>query len=189
VGAAVLLGLGCDGETVAPELPPPRNAARIELQPGDVLEIRVFGEDRLSGEYQLAEDGAFTFPFVGRVEAAGVSQGELGERLRLALANGWINDPSVTVLVKERANLQVTVLGQVQKPGTVAFSEGLTLVRAVSSAGGLAPLANGRKVRLTRETDAGAATVSINLSAIVDGRAADVPLAPGDIVFVPESAL
>ncbi|MEM6996708.1 MAG: SLBB domain-containing protein, partial [Myxococcota bacterium] len=85
-------------------------------------------------------------------------------------------------------NREFTVLGQVNEPGSYPYKDGLKLLQAISIAGGMNPLAQQKRVQLTRETDNGRETFEIDVSAIIGGRE-DPVLAPGDVVFVPESPI
>jgi polysaccharide export outer membrane protein len=170
-------------------LPAPSSAATQELGPGDVIEIRVTDQEELSGEYEVGEDGMIRFPWIENVEVAGRTRGEIAEIIEQKLADGWLRQPQVTVRVLDRQNREVSVLGQVNTPGSYPFKERLTLVQAISLAGGMNPLAQARKVKLIRETAEGTKTYEIDVGAIIDSKRADLPLEPGDIVFVPEAPI
>lgn len=168
-----------------------RTAASAGVSAGDALDIRVFDEERFDGEYQVGEDGAIDFPFVGSVVVRGKTKDEVARLLEQRLADGYLNAPHVTVQVKQRGNREVSVLGQVTTAGSLDYRDGLTLVQAVSLAGGLTAFAAPNRVKLTRRTGRGDETVTIevSLSQIIDGKAEDLVLRPGDIVFVPESRI
>lgn len=191
---AVLTALSF-GSGVACTRPPPAVAPEpvphAGLRPGDELDIRVFDEDRFNGTYAVAEDGTIDFPMVGGVAVVGLTKDQVARQIETRLADGYLNHPHVVVQVKERVNREVSVLGQVNEAGSLGWRDGLTLVQAVSLAGGLTPYAAPQRVKLTRRTGRGDETVTfeVSLSAIVDGRAEDMVLRPGDIVFVPESRI
>lgn len=159
------------------------------LNTGDSFEVRVFGEPDIGGSFQVQEDGSIVFPLLGRLDVLGKTQGQLAAMLQEQLANGFLRDPQVTVVMTGRENLEVSVLGQVQKPGTFPYVEKLTLVQAISDAGGLTDIAHKRRVKLTRQTDQGQKTYEVSVLAITEGREPDIMLQPGDIVFVPESPI
>ena len=146
-------------------------------------------QKELSGLYQVAEDGTVDFPWIGAVSVTGRTQPEVAAELEARLGDGYLREPQVTVRVTARQNREVSVLGQVKEPGSYGFKERLTLVQAISLAGGLAPLAHRRKVKLIRETERGRETFEIDLGRILDSKDEDLPLEPGDIVFVPESPI
>ena len=159
------------------------------LTAGDTFEVRVFGEEDIGGAFQVQEDGTIDFPLIGRIDVRAKTQGELANMLEQALADGYLKDPHVTVILTERENLEVSVLGQVQKPGTFPYVEKLTLVQAISEAGGLNDLAYARRVKLTRQGPTGVGTYEVSVKAITEGREVDILLQPGDIIFVPLAPL
>ena len=155
------------------------------LTAGDVFEVRVFGQDHLGGTFQVQEDGTIVVPLLGPVDVAGKTKAEVAQQLEKLFGDGYLRDPHVTVVMTERENLEVSVLGQVQRPGTFAYIEKLTLVQAISEAGGLNELAHSRRVKLTRKGPGGVGTYDVSIKAITEGRAPDILLQPGDIIFVP----
>jgi polysaccharide export outer membrane protein len=157
------------------------------LGTGDVFEVRVFGEKDLSGSYQVGPDGSISFPFVGTVvvagkEAAAVAQ-ELAARLK---QGGYLVDPQVSVFVQEANSKRISVIGAVAKPGTLSIIPGMTVVQAVSQAGGFAPLASKDDTVVTRRVNGALKKYRIPVSDITRGDADDFPLRAGDIVYVPE---
>jgi protein involved in polysaccharide export with SLBB domain len=183
-----LLAGACRPEPL--KLPDPnQRRTSAGLGAGDTLEIRVFDEERFDGEYQVGEDGAIDFPMVGSLAVRGLDKDAVAHLIEEKLADGYLNSPHVTVQVKQRGNREVSVLGQVNKAGSLDFRDGLTIVQAVSEAGGLTDFAAPKRVKLTRRTGNGDETITfeVSLSAIIEGRAEDLVLRPGDIVFVPET--
>lgn len=152
---------------------------------GDAFEVRVFNEENLGGAFQVQEDGTIDFPLIGRVTVLGMTQAELAALLEAKLGEGYLRDPHVTVILTSRENLEVSVLGEVTQPGSFPYAEKLTLVQAISNAGGLTEVAQVRRVKLTRKGPQGVGTYEVSVKAITDGRAEDILLQPGDIIFVP----
>ncbi|MEY2936120.1 MAG: hypothetical protein RL033_6869, partial [Pseudomonadota bacterium] len=97
-----------------------------------------------------------------------------------------LTDPSVVVSVKEYNSKRVTVLGEVRKPGSFPLTTGMTLVQAISDAGGLSAIANGDRVNLTRKDKGSATTVVLSFDSITAGKSPDIPLQAGDQIFVNE---
>jgi polysaccharide export outer membrane protein len=155
------------------------------LTVGDVFEVRVFGEEELGGQFQVQEDGTIVVPLLGPIDVRGKTGAEVAQLLEQRFGDGYLRDPHVTVVLTERENLEVSVLGQVQRPGTFPYIEQLTLVQAISEAGGLNELAYARRVKLTRKGPSGVGTYDVSVKAITEGRAPDILLQPGDIIFVP----
>ena len=109
-------GLGLLGALAAchPEVPPEppesaRAAASAARGPGDALDIRVFDEDRFGGEFQVGDDGAIDFPMVGSLDVTGKTKDEVARMLEQKLADGFLNNPQVSVQVKQRGNREVSV--------------------------------------------------------------------------------
>ena len=183
----LLVGSACGSHVASPPPPPPDPVESTTLGPGDVFRMQIVGERELPEEYQVASDGSVDFPYVHRISIAGMEPQDVARLIRQRLIDGGIlQDPSVIVSVKEYASKRITVLGQVQKPGTYSLTPGLGLLEAISLAGGLTALAKDDQVRLTRRTKPSAKTYVIDLDAILKGRAPNVPLQAGDSIYVEE---
>ncbi|MEM6295307.1 MAG: polysaccharide biosynthesis/export family protein [Myxococcota bacterium] len=182
---------GCPKPTGPVVLPPPKAAPKSDaVRAGDKLSITVRGQEDLSGEYMVSADGLVRFPRIGDVPASEREPADVAKEIETSLADGWLRDPQVTVSLLERQNPeQVTVLGEVEAAGSYPHDGQLTLMKAISLAGGMSDTAQQRKVKLIRETEAGRKTVEIDVQAIVESRAQDVPIEPGDIIMVPESPI
>jgi protein involved in polysaccharide export with SLBB domain len=190
VGAALLCSAATCSERPLPSSLRGTPTCPMTLGPEDVVTIRVFGEEQLTGDYQADTQGNLDFPFVGRLNIRGKTNTSLAAHIKTALVEGeYLVSPQVSVVIKEHNSARVSVDGRVARPGTFPFRTGLTLVEAVSLAGGMTPMADRSRVRLTRATGEDTATVMVPASAIYDGREPDVRLCPGDQVYVPESVL
>ncbi|HEX9618628.1 MAG TPA: polysaccharide biosynthesis/export family protein [Polyangiaceae bacterium] len=166
-------------------LEPPTD--QTTLGPGDVFQLQIVGEKDLPLEYQVASDGTVNLPFVHTLKVAGLEPQEVERRVRERLIELQIlRDPSVVVTVKEYQSKRVSVLGQVQKPGSFPFTSGMTLIQVISLAGGLTAIAEADRVNLTRNSKNGSRTVVLSLEAITEGRSPDIPLQAGDQIFVHE---
>ena len=159
------------------------------LGPGDVIEIRVFQENDLSGNYQVSADGTIDFPLLGTLKVADETPSRVAEMVREGLANGYLKNPYVSVMVKERVSKLVHVLGQVAKPGTFPYEQGMTIVHAITLAGGFTKIARPNAVVVTRIENGQETRTVVPVNEISEGRARNFFLKPGDIVFVPESLL
>ena len=160
---------------------------RYVLGPGDTFTLEIVGEKDLPREYQVASDGTVDFPYVHTLKVADLEAQEVARLVRERLiAEKVLSDPSVVVQVKEYASRHVTVLGQVSKPGSYPLLPGMSMIQAISQAGGLTAVASGTHVSLTRKTSKGQQTVDVNVDAISEGRAPDMPLQAGDQIYVRE---
>ncbi len=154
----------------------------------DVFLVRVFKHDDMSGEYAVSEEGTINFPEIGIVKVVGRTPAQVEQEIQTRLADGYLVNPTVSVLVKEYKSKTVSVLGQVRKPSVVNYVSGLSIVDAISQAGGFTPMARKNAVKVTRKGVAEAKTESytVPVESIANGKASDFYLRPGDTVFVPE---
>ncbi len=168
------------------DLPPPVVSSSLGV--GDVFSLQIVGERDLPVEFQVASDGTADLPLLWRIKVAGLEPQQLAAMVRdLLIERDILTNPSVVVRVVEYRSKRVNVLGQVQKPGTFPFEAGMTLVQAVSLAGGLTSIARSDRIRLTRKLAEGRTkTVVIDLDAINAGRGDDIALQVGDRIFIEE---
>lgn len=184
---AALGPLACGGGTTNSRVNLPAPSEKSVLGPGDIFVMEIVGEKELPREYQVSSDGSVDLPFVHTVQVAGLEPQEIARLIRrLLMEQQILSDPSVVVQVKEYYSRRLTILGQVVKPGTYPYTTGLTLIQAISQAGGLTGLSNLDRVNLTRRTSDGSRTVVLSIGPIMEGRAADIPLQSGDRIFIHE---
>jgi len=159
------------------------------LGPGDVFEVRVYREPDLSGVFQVAPDGTVDFPLLGNLRIEGLTSSQAAATLRGHLADGLLRDPFVTVQVKEFQSKRIYVLGQVERPGTFRYEEGMSVVQAVTLAGGFTKTSRPNSTVVTRIVSGAEVRSEVPVEDISRGRQKNFYLRPGDIVFVPESIL
>jgi len=179
--------------TCATRPPPPSGSIQaVELTPeerlgiDDVFEVRVLGEQDLSGAYRIAADGTIDYPFIGRVAVAGMRSGDVQELIAAKLGDGYLKRPQVSLMVKEWNSRKVSVIGQVQKPGSVTYFPNMTIVDAIAAAGGFTGIASKNSVTLRREAQGSVQSKNYPVADISQGRAPNVVLRPGDILVVEE---
>jgi polysaccharide biosynthesis/export protein VpsN len=181
----LLAGCGSRSDNSHVKLPPVMESTT--LGPGDIFQMQIVGEKDLPAEYQIASDGTVDLPYVHRLHVAGLEPQQVARLIRQELMKKKIlTDPSVVVSAKEYNSKKVTVLGQVQKPGSFPLTPGMTLIQALSLAGGLTSIANKDRVNLTRKVKNGARTVVLSVEAVTEGRSPDIPLQAGDSIYVHE---
>jgi polysaccharide export outer membrane protein len=191
---ATLAGAGCTPPPT-PYVPPAaeeRAAERVEaarLGPGDVFEVRVYGEKELSGTHRVAPDGTISVPLVGTVDVIGLTPAEVGAKLEERFRDGYLREPNVTVFVKEYNSKRVFVLGSVLKPGTFPYEENMSIIQAITLAGGFKDLADPNGTVVTRAADGEDRRYIVPVEKITRGEHTNFVLRPGDIVFVPEGIL
>jgi len=183
----LLVSSSACGHNVGSTIPQEAPAEDTTLGPGDVFEIRVFGEKDLTGKYQVGPDGSIDFPFLGSINAAGKEANALAEEIADQLeGGGYLKAPQVSIFVEQSNSKRVSVLGAVAKPGTLPIIPGMTVVQAVSQAGGFTPLAGKDDTVVTRRIAGKLERYRVPVSEITKGIREDFPLRSGDIVFVPE---
>ncbi len=170
-----------------PASDPAAVAVASTLGAGDVVEVRVYQEPELSGVYQIGREGDVMFPLCKKVVIGGLSANGAAEKLRACLSEGFMRDPQVSVLVKEYNSKKVFVFGEVQKPGTFPYEDGMSVVQAVTLAGGFTKTAAQNSTSVTRRVKGQEVKVKVNVHDIALGKAPNFTLEPGDIVYVPES--
>ncbi len=183
VSLVMLLACASGGGAPSSALSAP--VERNVLGPGDTFTMEIVGEKDLPHDYQVASDGTVDLPYVHTLKVADLEAQGVARLVRQRLIEEKVlSDPSVVVQVKEYASRHVTMLGQVAKPGSYPLLPGMSLIQAISQAGGLTSVAASSHVNLTRKTAKGQQTVELDFGAIQEGKAPDVPLQAGDQIFV-----
>lgn len=185
---ALPVGVACGPRVDNSRVHLPAPVESTTLGPGDTFTLEIVGEKDLPKDFRVASDGTVDIPYVHRVEVLGLEPQEIARIVRQRLIEMKILvDPSVVVSVKEYNSKRVTVLGEVRKPGSFPLTNGMTLVQAISDAGGLNAIANGERINLTRKSRQNAATtVTLDFDSITEGRSPDIPLQAGDQIYVHE---
>ena len=204
---AAILCLAAPFAGAVPETPTSASVSADEaardyrIGPEDVLRVAVFGHPDLLQTVSVQADGAFTFPLLGRVDAADLRPAELERKLAGLLAQGFIRDPKVAVTVQEYRSKVVFVVGEVSHPGTFPLLGAHRLVEVLAKAGPMTSNAGTEAVvvrprsgpaRPTLPSEAaageaaGAEVIRVDLRDIEAGNLArNVELQPRDTVFVP----
>ncbi|MFO0680987.1 MAG: polysaccharide biosynthesis/export family protein [Sandaracinus sp.] len=163
------------------------NEEETTLGTGDVFDVRVFGEEDLSADYRVAQDGTIDFPLIGRIEVAGLEPGAVATLIQTRLREGqYFVQPHVSVVVREYNSKRVSVLGAVRNPGSYPVRSGMGVVEAIGLAGGFTALANRDGTTITRSTSGEIHRYAAPIDRITDGQEEDIPLRAGDIIRVPE---
>ena len=149
--------------------------APAQLQPGDKIRVTVFGEDKLSGEYELDQSGQISLPLAGTIQAEGLTQTELEKALTQKFRSEYLKNPKVTVTIATLRPFYIT--GEVQKPGEYAYKSGLNALTAIAIAGGPTYRASRSSVQIQRRGETGMRDYPVSAS---------VPILPGDVIRIPE---
>jgi polysaccharide export outer membrane protein len=155
-----------------------------KIGPQDVLRIDVWKETEISRSVPVRPDGKISLPLLNDVQAAGLTAMELANVISEGLKK-YINGPQVTVTVSEINSRRVYVTGEVTRPGAFPLLPNMTALQGVTSAGGFTQFANPKKIYVLRTENGKQVKHPFNYKAVLDGKAEDIPLQPGDTIVVP----
>jgi polysaccharide export outer membrane protein len=165
----------------------PLDVNKLALGPGDKLNLTVFyGSHSLQAAYSLDSSGQIAVQFIGTVRANGKTVEEVREEIRRRLADGYLNDPIVSLTLTEINSLTLSISGMVAKTGAVKFSPGITITEVIAQSGGFTPMARKNMVKVTRMLNGVKETYKLPVERIAEGERPNFPMLPGDEVFVPE---
>ncbi len=174
-------------EISLPEKTPEKGLYPIHA--GDKIKVVVQGEKDLSGTYLVDAKGDIHFPLLDKIHADGLSLMDFSENLRAALAKDFLTNPQVETAFEESAFNSVTFLGQVNQPGNYILPPKMTLLRMISVAGGFTAGANYAACKISRkERGGGKSSILVDVEAVLNGKATDAELEPGDIIFIPKTS-
>jgi polysaccharide export outer membrane protein len=151
------------------------SAPELRLSGGDKVRVTVYGEDKISGEYQIDSGGLLSIPLAGTIQGAGLTKIELEQALTQKLKSEYLRNPKVTVEVISYRPFYI--LGEVKSPGEYQFRSGLNVLSAIAIAGGATYRANNSTVMIQRFG-------STELKEFP--QSPTVLVLPGDVVRVPE---
>src|ERR1043165_9472062 len=184
----VWLGSGCaDAPPVVYPTTAPLDVNKLALGPGDKLNLTVFyGSHSFQAAYTLDSSGQIAVQYIGAVSAIGKTVDQVRADIQQRLADGFLNDPIVSLTIAELNSLTLSVSGMVSKTGAVKFTPGITITEVIAQAGGSTRLARKTMVKVTRLLNGVKATYKLPVELIAEGERPNFPMLPGDEVFVPE---
>lgn len=154
------------------------------IGPSDLLDIKVFQADELSRQVRVDQRGDITLPLMGTIRVAGLTQNGLEQRLASLMGKNLLQNPQVSVFIKEFTAQRVTIEGEVGKQGVFPLSGQVTVLQAIAMAGGLGEFAASNQVMLFRKQGSGVRTYQIDLDAIRNGLANDPYVQNDDRIVV-----
>jgi len=171
------------------EAPAPKAATDdpdYEIGPGDMLNISVWREPDVSGVVPVRPDGKISLPLMGDVSAAGSTPVKLAATITERLRQ-YLTDPHVTVIVTATNSRRIYVMGEVVRPGAIPMLPNMTVLQALSTAGGFSQFANVKKMYLLRLENGKQIKIPVNYKAAISGQAPEqnAPLKAGDTIVVP----
>lgn len=175
-------------QVAAPSVP----QLAYRINPGDELNISVWGEERLKSVVRVLPDGSFAFPLVGQIYATGRLPSELEKQISTGLQPQYRGSvPQVTVSVSNPAGFQFSVVGKVRSPGTFSPGRYVNALEALSMAGGPTEFAQVADIRIVRKNGARLQSMKVRLSGTLRGSSesiseSDIPsIQSGDTLVVP----
>lgn len=144
----------------------------------DLIKVQVFGEESLTTETRVSGDGRIVLSLLGVLDIQGLTVKQLEELIESRLADGYLKNPRVSVYIVRYRNIFVS--GEVRSPGGYPYEDGLTVLKAVTLAGGFTDKASQGRTKIKRKRTKAdeEETLSVNL---------DDPVLPDDIIVVPQS--
>lgn len=173
---ASLLGLAFSASAQEASAPTaPDVSVRYELGSGDQIRVIVYGEEDLSGEFELDGTGIISMPLIGAIKVGGLDLDKAELLIAEKLADGYLINPRVSVEVMNYRPFYI--LGEVKKPGSYPFVNGMTILNAVALASGFTYRAAKKKITITRKIGGVETDIDVSDATLV---------LPGDIITVPE---
>lgn len=181
--------LGAPAAAIAQSAAQPR---AYRINPGDELEVYVWGEDRLRRDIKVLPDGTISFPLVGQINALNKLPSELEREIHNGLKSQYRETvPQVTVSVKNAVGMQFAIVGKVRSPGAFTAGRYVNVLEALALAGGPAEFADMGNVSILRKTGGGLSVIRVRLTDLLKGdpRQRDLAGLPqiesGDTIIVP----
>ncbi|MBW1982804.1 MAG: polysaccharide biosynthesis/export family protein [Deltaproteobacteria bacterium] len=193
----MLLLVGCGGSSkvpsvstlntpeLMPDVAPPSEDSYV-IGPGDVLAIDVWKEPELTKQVAVRLDGKISLPLLNDIDAAGHTCQEL-QSLLTKKYQDFVTVPQVSVTLIESRSKKIYILGKVNRPGEYLLQKQMTILQAISLAGGLGEWADRSNIRLIRKIDGRERNFRVDYDAIVSGKdlSQNIHLQPDDTIFVP----
>ena len=193
VTGLALLAAGCGSSGTSPHSLPWRAPVDYDyiIGPGDQLNIFVWRNPELSQSVPVRPDGKISVPLVEDLTAAGKTATQLAREVETVLSK-YIRDPLVTVIVSNFEGVydtQVRVVGQATQPRALPYRDNMTLLDVMIAVGGLTEFAAGNRSKLLRRVDGETLQATVRLEDLIkDGDiSANIPVAPGDVIIIPEA--
>lgn len=166
---------------------PPQVAALqsgYRISPMDTVTVKVFRMPDLSGDYQVDLTGQISMPLIGEVKAVDMTTAQLDEALTQRFGVKYLENPDISVGIKESARRSITVDGAVKAAGAFPAAGDLSLMQAVALAGGVNEEANAHRVAVFRTIEGRRQAAAFDLVSIRRGQNPDPKIYPGDIIVV-----
>ncbi len=189
-------GLSACADNSLPEAPATLDTASAApaeylIGAGDTLHVFVWHSPELTTTVRVRPDGLISVPLANDVAVGGKTPTAVARELEARLAE-YVNDPKVNVIVQDfigRFDRQIRVVGEAAKPQAIPYRQGMTVLDVVIAAGGLTRFADGNGATLVRTRDRHQTSYRVRLADLIEGGDlhANVPVAPGDLLLIPQN--
>jgi polysaccharide biosynthesis/export protein len=154
------------------------------MGPEDVLHISVWGNEELTRDVTVRPDGKISLPLLQDIQAEGLTAAELSGVIHQKLL-GYVKDPDVAVIITEINAPKVFVIGKVTRPGEYPLRSDMSVLQALSLAGGFTPFASPKKITVLRNKGGEKEIRKVNYYDMIDNGEGNYMLKPGDTIVVP----
>lgn len=202
--APLEMRIGRSGDVAAAEASAPANARAADapmlaapvvslgkdyrVVPNDLMDIEVFELDNLKRTVRVNAAGSISLPLIGQVVVAGLTSQEVEARIADRYREKYIQNPQVSVFIKEFTTERITVEGAVAKPGIFPLAGQMTLLRALAMAGGFGPIADASQVMLFRNNEQRVREVQVfDVDKIRAGKSDDPVIKGDDLIVVQQN--
>ncbi len=184
VGIAIMTGCAAGNYSPISELSESKDKSKSYIvKPGDILNIQVWGEPKVSGEAVVRQDGRFSIPLVDEVQAEGRSLTEITNDLVSKLSE-FIPSASVNISLNQSSAIVYYLTGTFAKPGEFRTDKQVTILQAIATGGGFAPFANKSNLVLIRKSGENEKRYRLSYEKIIEGLQPNPQLETGDILSV-----
>jgi polysaccharide export outer membrane protein len=153
--------------------------------PNDLIDVEVFDLDNLKRTVRVNAAGAISLPLIGAVSVAGLTSQQVEERIADRYREKYLQNPQVSIFIKEFTTERITIEGAVARPGIFPLTGQITLLRALALAGGFGPIANSSEVMLFRVNDQKVREVAVfDIEKIRSGKSEDPAIKGDDLIVV-----
>ncbi len=156
---------------------------------GDILEVAIHQPDPMTTRVTVSPGGDISVPYIGSVYVKGRTVSSTQKVIQDKLANGYLKYPVVTVSLVESRSRSFTISGEINRPGNYPLLDNMTVLKAISIAGGFTRFGSSSRVKILRprKDRPGYISIKVDLKAVLDGdAAADVVIEAGDIIVISE---
>lgn len=168
-----------------------RESKEYQISPSDILKISVYQEEDLTRTVRVSQSGCISYPLLGKIKIVGLSVSEVEEKIANLLRKEYLVNPQVTIFIEEYHPRKIFILGAVNKPGAynLPLEKTLTVLEAISLAGGFTNLAAVDKTKIIRIEDGIEKNIVVKITDITKrgDKSKDIILKLNDIIVIPET--